>query len=224
VYVYTSLGNTYLQKDEKLLAFRNYLQALNVAEESGNYNLLLGVYGRLAGFYLSMEDYEKAKDYEFKKLAALREKNRRFEMLEAYTSIGNLYVNAKQYDQAKKYFETVIALADSLQFPAFKLGSYLRIVNMYLTAQENQKALDYFNAHPQVAGYMLKHGMDYVLDNAYGAIYTLTGNLDSAGPRMARAEKGFEAKTSLGGRFYFIPTMPGTISCAKTMINRSRIG
>jgi tetratricopeptide (TPR) repeat protein len=203
VYVYTSLGNTYLQKDEKLLAFRNYLQALNVAEESGNYNLLLGVYGRLAGFYLSMEDYEKAKDYEFKKLAALREKNRRFEMLEAYTSIGNLYVNAKQYDQAKKYFETVIALADSLQFPAFKLGSYLRIVNMYLTAQENQKALDYFNAHPQVAEYMLKHGMDYVLDNAYGAIYTLTGNLDSAGPRMARAEKGFEAKTSLGGRFYF---------------------
>lgn len=203
VSVYTSLGNTYLQKDEKLLAFRNFLQALNVAEESGKYNLLLGVYGRLSTFYLTMEEYEKAKDYEFKKLAVLREKNRRFEMLEAYTSIGNLYVNAKQYDQAKKYFEIVIDLADSLQFPAYKLGSHLRIVSMYLNASENEKGLNYLNAHPEIGEYMKKNGLEYVLDNAYAAIYTLNNKLDSAGPRFARAEQGFETKSNVGGRYYF---------------------
>jgi tetratricopeptide (TPR) repeat protein len=203
VSVYNSLGNTYMQKGEKLLAFRNFLQALNIAEESRKYALLQSCYGRMSQFYSSLEEYEKAKDYEFRKEQLLRANNRPYDLLESYGSIGNLYVRAKQYDQAKKYYEKSIALADSLKFNIYKLNGYMQIVNMYLNGNEYQKGLDYFNSHPELKEFMIKSGLNYLLDHSYGAMYTLTGSLDSAAVYFARAEPAFELKGNLLNRYYF---------------------
>lgn len=203
VAMFNALGNTYMSKDEKLLAFRNFLQALNIAEESGKYSLRLSCYSRLSSFYNSMDEFEKAKDYEFRKEALHRENNKRYELLEAYTSIGNLYVRAKQYDQAKRYFEKLIALADSLQYNVYNLSGHMYIVTMYLNSKEYRKGLDYFNAHPEVKDYLVKTGLGYMLDNAYGSILTLNNSLDSAGIFLARAEPEFETRSNLVNRFYF---------------------
>ncbi len=203
VSVYNSLGNTYLLKDEKLLAFRNYLTALNIAEESRNPDLLQSCYSRLSAFYSSIEEFEKAKDYEFKKEQSQRENNQRYDILETYLSIGNLYVRTKQYEQAKKYYERSIALADSMKFDLFKLNGYSQIVNMYLYGNEYQKGLDYFNAHPELKYFLVNTGQGYLLDYSYGAMYSLTGALDSAGVYFARAEPQFEARAGLINRYYF---------------------
>jgi tetratricopeptide (TPR) repeat protein len=203
VSVYLSLGNTYLLKDEKLLAFRNYLQALNIAEESAKYTLLQNCYSRLGGFYNSLEEYEKAKDYEFRKEQLQRANNKPYDLLETYVSIGNLYVRANQYDQAKKYYEKSIALADTLRFELYKLNGYTQIVNMYLTNKEYRKGLDYFNAHPELKDYLLKAGLDYFLDHSYASMYTLNSSLDSAGFYFARAEPSFESKANPLSRYYF---------------------
>jgi tetratricopeptide (TPR) repeat protein len=201
--VYLSLGNTYMQKDEMLLAFRNYLQGLTIAEETNKYSFLINCYGRLSTFYNAMEEFEKAKDYEFKKEALHKANNKKHELLDVYSSLGNLYVRAKQYDQAKKYFETQIQLADSLKYLPYKLNGYLMIVSMYMNSQQYQKGLDYFNAHPEVGDYLVKSGLGYLLDNAYGAMYTVTNSLDSAAARLQRAEPEFEAKANQLNRFYF---------------------
>jgi tetratricopeptide (TPR) repeat protein len=200
--VYNSLGNTYMQKGEKLLGFRNYLQALNIAEESGKQTLLQGCYSRMSSFYRSLEEYEKAKDYEFRKEQLQKANKQPYELLDTYISIGDLYVRTKQYDQAKKYYERSIALADTLKFNIYKLNGYIQIVNMYLNSHEYQKGLDYFNAHPQLKDHLVRSGLSYVLDHAYGAMYTLTGSLDSAAYYLERAEPGFETKGSPGNRYY----------------------
>jgi len=49
-----------------MLAFRNYLQALEVAEKSGNYFLRKASYRSMAKFYQDIGDYEKAKDQLYK--------------------------------------------------------------------------------------------------------------------------------------------------------------
>jgi tetratricopeptide (TPR) repeat protein len=203
VSVYLSLGNTYLLKDEKLLAFRNYLQALNIAEENKKYTLLQNCYSRLSGFYRSLDEFEKAKDYEFRKEQLQRANNKPYDLLETYVSIGNLYVQSNQYEQAKKYYEKSIALADTLHFELYKLNGYTQIVNMYLTGKEYRKGLDYFNAHPELKEYLIKAGLDYFLDHSYASMYTLTSSLDSAGFYFARAEPSFEAKSNPLSRFYF---------------------
>lgn len=203
VSVIISLGNTYMQKDEKLLAFRNYLEALNIAEETNKYSLLVNAYGRMSFFYAGMEEYEKAKDYEFRKERLQREKDKKFGLLDTYSTIGTLYLRAKQYDLAKKYYEKVIALSDSLEHSMYKLSGYLQIVTMYMNSNEYKKGLEYFNAHPEVKESLIKSGLTYLVDHAYGSIYTMTGALDSAQLYFIRAEPEFESKANLINKFYF---------------------
>lgn len=203
VLVYNALGNTYLQKGEKLLSFRNFLQALNIAEESGRTKLLQGCNSRMSSFYKSLEEYEKAKDYEFRNEQLQKANNQPYDLLDTYVSIGDLYVRTKQYDQGKKYYEKSIALSDSLKFHVYKFNGYIQIVNMYLNNNEYRKGLDYFNAHPELKDFMIKSGLGYLLDHSYGAMYTLTNLPDSAAYYLVRAEPEFEAKGSLLNKFYF---------------------
>ena len=200
---YNSLGYTYMSKNEKLLAFRNYLHALDIAEESRNVDLQSSCYSLLSDFYRSLEDYEKAKDYEFKKEALQRENNRLYELLSTYNSIGYLYVQSKQYDQGKYYYEKSIALSDSLQFDIYKLNGYINIVTMYFISKEYEKGLEYFKAHPQLSEFFVNAGLDYILDHVNGSMYTMLSMPDSAKYYLEKAEPGFITKSSLLNKYYF---------------------
>ena len=203
VHTYNSLGYTYQMKNEKLLAFRNYLQAMDIAEQSGNLDLMESCYSRMSEFYSTLEDYEKAKDYEFKKETLQQENNRRYELLATYNSIGNLYVQSKQYDQGKKYYEKSIALSDSLDFDLYKLNGYISIVTMYFFNKEYEKGLEYFKAHPQLSEFFINAGLDYILDHVNGSMYTLMSIPDSAKYYMQKAEPGFVTKSNLLNKYYF---------------------
>jgi tetratricopeptide (TPR) repeat protein len=154
-------------------------------------------------FYRSLEEYEKAKDYEFRNEQLQKANNQPYDLLDTYVSIGDLYVRTKQYDQGKKYYEKSIALSDSLKFHVYKFNGYIQIVNMYLNNNEYRKGLDYFNAHPELKEFLIKSGLGYLLDHSYGAMYTLTNQPDSAAYYLVRAEPQFEATGNLQNRFYF---------------------
>jgi tetratricopeptide (TPR) repeat protein len=198
-----SLGNTYLNKNEKLLAFRNYLQALNVAEATGRQELMRTCYSALSDFYASLEDYERAKDFVAKKEALEIKYNQKYDLLETYSAIGALYVRAKQYDQGRKYYEKALALADSLQFEVYKINCYVSIVNLYLFSQQYQKGLEYFNAHPAVSDFMRQAGFDYYIDQAYGSMYTFMNKLDSGGYYLKKAEPYFERGATKNNKCWF---------------------
>jgi hypothetical protein len=201
--VYNSLGNTYSAKNEKLLAFRNFLQALTIAEKSKKPDLLREPYRRMALFYLSLENYEKAKDFEFKKEAIERKISLPYQLVDTYDEIGGLYSAAKQYNQAERYYVKSDALADSLKYGIHKITFYVNLVNLYLVNNEYEKGLAYFNAHKEITDYLAKTGNNYIIDQAYGAIYTLTGNFDSAFYYLKRAQPDFETRASRFQKFYF---------------------
>jgi tetratricopeptide (TPR) repeat protein len=200
-YVYNTLGDTYLEKNEKLLAFRNYLQALNIAEQKNTYRLLNECYKRMTAFYRSLEDYEKAKDFEFRREALQRQHHMYYELLDTYRVIGGLYVQTQQYNLALQYFEKNIALANSIHFEIYNINTYGNIVDMYIVSGQHQKSLEYYNTHKEVKDFLAGAGMSYYIDNAYGVMYLFMGNLDSAGYYLKKAESGFENNAPIWSRY-----------------------
>jgi len=203
VSAYNSLGNTYLAKNEKMLAFRNYLHALSIAERTGNYFLLRNCYTTMSTFYSTLDEFEKAKDYVYKWLALTYKFHYPFDRLDAYNNLGRIYARAKQYDLALGYFEKSIGLADTLKFELVKINAYSNILDVYATTNEAKKALDFFNSKVALKNFMLNAGFDHFIDNAYGMAYTSIGKFDSAAYYFRRAEPRFEQKATRGNLVWF---------------------
>jgi len=203
IVAYNSVGSSYLYKKEKLLAYRNYLTALDIAEQTGSYTLILACYQRMIDFNRSLEDWEKAKDYQFKADSLARSYKQYYDVLEGYGTMAGLYASAKQYDFAMMYYERAIAYADSIKFPVFKINGYMGIVNLYLTSNRYSEALSYFESKPELRNFMRNSGMSYLLDQGYGSLYTFVGKYDSASYYFKRAEPAFENYGTKGTRFFF---------------------
>ena len=198
-----TLGNTYMAKNEKLLAFRNYLLALDVAEQDKRYELLRSVYSSLSNFYNTLNDYEKAKDFEFKKVTLQRTNNQLYDLLDTYNSIGTIYRNARQYDLAERFYEHSIALADTLRFDISKVNGYINLVNVYLMNSQYEKGLTYFNAHPELITFLKNAGMDFFVYQALGSMYTFVNKLDSAAYFFKLAGPAFESRATKGNKYFF---------------------
>lgn len=203
VQAYSSIGNTYRSRNEKLLAFRNYLDALNVAELSNRNDLVKIVNEALIDFYVSIEEYDKAVDYAMKTIAIDRERNDRYSLLGDYNNAGRLFTLKKQMDLALTMYEKTIALADSLKFSVYSLNIYLSIANMYFNNNEVRKGVTYLNDHPQLLAFLRHAGMGFFLDVGYGSIYTELEKYDSALYFFKRAEPEIEAKANPFGKYDF---------------------
>lgn len=180
---YYELGSVYFAKSEKLLALRNFLAGFRLAEELKNYPLQRSGYSRLSAFYSSLEDYDRAIDYQvnaMNTLPMIKSGQSIYNKVQDLNRIGDLYGYKKSWDMANHYYEKSLALADSLKFEPLKTLSYRSIVNNYLAANEPQKALEYFNMHPQLKQYLQTMNFGYFVDQSYGFMYAQIGNYDSA--------------------------------------------
>ena len=198
---HNTYGQVYMARNENILALRNFLNALRIAEEIKNSSLIRNCYINLSSFYSDIEDYDKAIDYmteAYKKLDNIKEKNVPYQKVIYTNSIGNLFSSKKNYDIAISYFEKSIRMADSLKFSTLKIPGYVSLLNQYLRIDEPQKALHYLNssAGDELKNYLGKFGMAPVIDQAYGVIYTELGRFDSAGIFLEKARPMFENNTT----------------------------
>ncbi|HEY4147615.1 MAG TPA: tetratricopeptide repeat protein [Chitinophagaceae bacterium] len=191
-----SLGDTYSAKNEMLLAFRNYLDALNIAELSKRDELLSLSCTTLAGFYAGIDDYDKSIDYGMQVIHIDERNNNLYKLFDDYNFTGRLFVGKKQYDVALQMFEKAIALADSLGIPMFKILPYSNISNMYFDHDQIDKGLAYLNSHQQLLDYFKVNQLGFFLDEGYGFIYTKLGKLDSAAYFYARTAPQMEQHAS----------------------------
>lgn len=181
--VHLEYGSVYMLKNEKLLALRNLMSALRMGEELKNPNLLRAGYSRLSVFYGSIEEYDKAIDYQVKALEMLGQIHTGqvpYTRVQDFNRIGDLYASKKNYDMATHYYEKSLTLADSLKFEPLKAISHRSIINNYLSSEQPQKALDYFNQHPQLGNFLRTVGFGHFVDQSYGFIYMMIGKYDSA--------------------------------------------
>lgn len=201
-------GQAYQAKNENILALRNFLSALRIAEEIKNPSLIRNCYQYLSGFYTAIEDYDKAIDYmtlAYKKLEETKEKNVPYQKVIFTNYLGNLFAYKKNYDIAISYFEKSIRMADSLKFSTLKIPGYVSLLNQYLRIDEPQKALDYLNSPSgdNLKKYLSNFGMAPVIDQAYGVTYTGLGQFDSAKMYLEKARPMFENSSNETNRVNF---------------------
>lgn len=199
--VHLEYGTVYLSKNEKLLALKNLMTAVRMAEDQKNSFLLRACYSRLSSFYASIEDNDKAIDYQVKALDEL--KNIRtgqtpYNRVQDLTRIGDLYSAKKNYDMGMTWYERSLKLADSLKFEPIKALVCRSIINNYLASNNPQKALLYFNEHPQLKQFLQMVNFGHFVDQSYGYIYTQIGKYDSAKYYYNKVAPFFEKEVNPG--------------------------
>jgi tetratricopeptide (TPR) repeat protein len=203
VSVHNSIGLTYLRKKDKLLSFRNYLRALELAEAADKYSLMRSCYINLSNFYLDLEEFEKAKDYAFKTLSLTFRFKKTYDRLEVYNNVGTVYAAADQFEMAKEFYDRAIALADTLKFPLLKLNTYGRLVEMYLNNEMSKEAIEVFRSRPELTHFMKNAGFTFYLDNAFGVAYLELRQLDSAFYYLKRAEPEYARQAGRDTQYWF---------------------
>ncbi|HEX2607468.1 MAG TPA: tetratricopeptide repeat protein [Flavisolibacter sp.] len=216
VEVYNSFGSVYQVKKDRLLALRNFLNGLRIAEElkptkqqeawDTKNDLLRKSYRNLSGFYADIKEYDKAIDYATKamdKLNMTKGNGGKYNKAIDLNYIGNLYAMKKNFDMSVFYYEQSIKLADSLKFNQLKVPAYNSILNQYLQSDEPQKALDYFNKATELKAYIINFGFPHVIDQAYAVIYTGLGQFDSARYYFAKAAPLFETSATESNKIAF---------------------
>jgi len=176
-------GSIYLLRNEKILALKNFMAAIRIAEDLKNNSLLRQGYTKLSSFYALIEDHDKAIDYQvmgLQRLEFIKSGQTPYAKIQDLTRIGDLYAAKKSYDMANSYYERALALADSLKYEPIKAMVYRSMVNNYIAADQPQKALNYFNEHPQLKQFLQTVNFGHFVDQSYGYIHIKLGNYDSA--------------------------------------------
>lgn len=201
------LGHTYLTKTERMLAFRSYLRATNLAEEIRSFELQSECYYYMSRFYSDLNDYEQAKDYVYKVIALTKEYRQPYERLNAYNLLGQLYGRNGQQDLAISIFEQSLALADTLKFELIKLNTYGAMLNTYLRRDKAKEAVTFFDTQPELKRFMRQAGFNHIIYQTYGMAYLEQGMLDSARYYLALAEPAFEKNADIYSRHGFYIAM-----------------
>jgi tetratricopeptide (TPR) repeat protein len=195
-----SYGNTQLTADDKLEAFKTYINAQTIADKTKNKNkewLQVSVSSSLSAFYSSIEDYDKAIDYQYQYLKYSRDNNKVTEMLNTYSYIGSMYAAAKKYDAAKKTYEEIIKQADSLKKEDYKITGQIGIVNVLLSQEDGKEGLDYLRKNTGIKDLFKRINMEHQLDFGMGGIYMIKKQFDSANYYFDKSLPIFERTTSV---------------------------
>jgi tetratricopeptide (TPR) repeat protein len=176
-------GRTQLAAGEKLDAFKTFLYAQELADKSKHPNkdwMQILSYNSLAGFYESIEDYDRAIDYQYKSLDYAKKNNNVSDIFGTLNNIGATYTAAKKYDAAKNIYGQVIHLADSLKRPDNKIQGQIGFVNTLISGPDSKESLKYLETHTEIKALFERLHMEYQLDFGMGQVYTILKKQDSA--------------------------------------------
>jgi tetratricopeptide (TPR) repeat protein len=207
-------GNVYQAKRERLLALRNYLNALRVAEkmprktpaeQTRRSSLLRNCYISLREFYSDIREYDKAIDYAQKAMDEQKFAGQggRYQECIDYFYIGQLYTFKKDFSMSTYYFEKSIRLADTLKYEPLKMPGYNGLLRQFISQGEPKKALAYLNSRPDLKKFLSHFGVGHFIDAAYGTIHTELKNFDSARYYFEKAAPVYEAGGTLPVKMNF---------------------
>lgn len=207
VATYYSFGSIYQLKKERILALRNYLNALRIAETTKDPLLLRSCYFVLSQFYSDLKDYDKAIDYLKKATVQLplvkNIPNKEYTSVVDLFMMGDLYVKKKDFEMSLFFYDSSIKKADELKYYPLKMPGYRGILRQYIQAKQPAKALTYLNSDNGLKQFVTNFGAGYVMDNTYAVIYTQLGKYDSAAYYFTKASTGFENTSTPSSKIPF---------------------
>ncbi|MBL7750849.1 MAG: FlxA-like family protein [Chitinophagaceae bacterium] len=210
---FISFGDAYLVKDEKLLALKNYFNAVRIAEgtkkvkqKSSHLALLRRCYTKLRDYYFVIKDYDKSLDYAMQGKEILNQTNEggeKFNLVNDLNFIAGLFSAKGEFELARSSYDEGLKIVDSLKFDAMRIPGYIGLLNLYLDSKKPVEALDFLRNNQQLLVYLKRMGFSSVIDQAYGVIYSEMGVLDSAGFHFQLARPAFEAVMGNAGKVGF---------------------
>lgn len=107
-------GKCLEQTNNKLDAFRNYLNALHIAQKHKMKTAVFDCYGQISFFYLLIGNYERAKEYKIKQLALVTENNSQpdsLQVLNLQSDLSIIYYYNHERHSAEKITQRIIQYA-----------------------------------------------------------------------------------------------------------------
>ncbi|HEX3934888.1 MAG TPA: hypothetical protein VHW43_09440, partial [Puia sp.] len=184
---YGAMGYVYMSMNQMLLALRNYLSELDVAEKSGNDWLMRNAYIDLYEFYRNIGENDKAIDYRMKSYA-LDLKMWDTNVTADLNALGDLYLRKDQPLLAEKMYNRSMLMADTFHFSLLRTNAYSRMFLLYLKTRQYKRGLEYLLAQVQMLKVLRAAGFDFYLDELMAVNYTQQGKYDSAYFYFRRAE------------------------------------
>ncbi len=190
-------GNVLLAKNQKIEALRTFLNSLYLAKEIKSDQHIRSTYKELAKFYTSIEDYDKALDYQmlaFNKISTNKNDTNAIQKANDLREMGDIYLAKKDFPLAIELYERSIALADSIKFENLLIRPYVGMLNVYLLMKEPAKSLAFLNSAKGEAlkTYFRKFNYGAYLDQGKAIIFSEMGLIDSARIYFNAAEPFFK--------------------------------
>ena len=179
VKAFCTAGQIYVSMNQMLLALRNYLNALDVAEKSGQPDLLRNCYAHLRYFYGIIGEYDKSLDYALKVYDEDRARWNN-DMAQDLLEIGDVFLLKEQPDLALKMYEESIHVTDTFRFDLLKVNSYEKIFMLYFKTQRYEQGVQYLFAHKDLLDIFHELGFDFYVDQLLAVNYTHQARYDSA--------------------------------------------
>ncbi len=177
---YSSIANTWDALANKLSQFQALLNERDFAEKSKFHFLMVRAFFDLGGFYESVEDYEKAKDFYSQSLEKGREWNDAYNVFSSLRALGRTHLNQKNEQLGISYYNKALNYGDSLHIENLKLQIYLDLLNYYFNSSDPAKGFAYMNSHPQLMEFIKKIGIEYQVNKLYAYLESSRNKNDSA--------------------------------------------
>jgi hypothetical protein len=177
---YLSISDTWNALANKLSEFQSLLNARNFAEKSKGHILIIESIHELGDFYVSINDYEKAKDYyTLSKDQALEWKECRY-VFSSLRALAGTYIRQKNDKLGLIYYDKAIVYSDSLGIANMKLQIYLDLLNYYFNNSDPVKGFAYLSQHPDLMEFIRKIGVEYQINKLYAVLEGSRNKYDSA--------------------------------------------
>jgi signal transduction histidine kinase len=136
-----NIGNQHHEMGNFQAAADHYLQALALAEKTGNITVLNKLYNNLASIFLSMEDYEKSHLYASRACDLARQRRDTPRMASALVNLGFAQTKMGRYHQGEATFMEVIQLGRYLGDSSYVMDGLINSGSIYSDMNQHFKAL-----------------------------------------------------------------------------------
>ena len=177
---YNSIGNIYLLLEQYILAEKNFLKAIEIAEKSKNKWSISINNENIAKVKEAQDSLNSAIFYTKKALAIDQSINNHYGRMICYNRLGKLYLKKGDYAKAEEYLKNAVPIAKSV-----KNKYYIALINnnlgwLYTKTKNIKKAKDHFKKSLEIAeNRNYKTALTEIYTN-YAEFNELTGNYKEA--------------------------------------------
>ncbi len=139
-----NLGSVYLQSGKYPEALNYYLQALKIAEETGNPIIVAGSIENIGLVYKKVKNYVKAKEYYSKSLSLNESAKNEIGIADTYLRLGTLYSELDRNDSAKYYQLKALEIYERLNNKIGLIKVTANIGAIYNDEKDFHSALPYY--------------------------------------------------------------------------------